>query len=67
VVKKSEACPHCRMVYGKLRTGLTFAEVKAMLWSADSDPSTWRYRRARQVAPNQARILGLPRQHVRQS
>jgi hypothetical protein len=37
------------MVYGKLRTGLTFAEVKAMLWSADSDPSTWRYRRRNTV------------------
>jgi hypothetical protein len=35
--------------YGDFRTGLTFADVKAMLWSGDPDPSTWRYRRRHTV------------------
>lgn len=28
--------------YAKFRTGLSFAQVRAMLWSASDDPATWR-------------------------
>ena len=28
--------------FDQLKTGLTFGEVRQMLWSADPDPSTWR-------------------------
>jgi hypothetical protein len=31
--------------YDKFVTGLTYDDVKQMLWSHDSDPKTWRYRR----------------------
>jgi len=37
------------MTYEQFRTGLTFAEVRAMLWSHDPDPRTWRYKRRRTV------------------
>ena len=28
--------------YDAVKTGLTFSEVKAMLWSASDDPADWR-------------------------
>lgn len=31
--------------YDEFRTGLTFVEVRQMLWSPSDDPSTWRYKR----------------------
>jgi len=40
------ACPHCGLRYQDLRTGDTFATIKAeMKQGGASDPSTWRYRR----------------------
>jgi hypothetical protein len=30
--------------YDEFRTGLTFAEVRRMLWSASDDPRDWRYK-----------------------
>lgn len=30
--------------YDKFRTGLTYRDVLSMLYSADPDPKTWRYK-----------------------
>lgn len=35
--------------YDKFRTGLSFRDVKRMLWVHTEDPTTWRYRRRRTV------------------
>jgi hypothetical protein len=35
--------------YEDFRTGLTFREVRAMLWVSSSDPRDWRYKRRRTV------------------
>jgi hypothetical protein len=35
--------------YEEFRTGLTFGQVREMLWSPSSDPKTWRYKRRRTV------------------
>lgn len=45
--------------YDDFRTGLTFADVRQMLWSYDPDPSTWRHKRRHTV-------LGLWRQIKRE-
>ena len=41
--------------YEEFRTGLTFATVRAMLWSPSDDPSTWRHKR-------RGTVLGMWRQ-----
>lgn len=41
----SGECCGCGLKYDDMRTGLTFADVKAMMFSGDPDPSTWRNRR----------------------
>jgi len=35
--------------YKEFRTGLTFGQVRAMLWSPSDDPRTWRHKRRRTV------------------
>lgn len=35
--------------YEDFRTGLTFQDVRAMLWSPSEDRSTWRYKRRHTV------------------
>lgn len=35
--------------YDQFRTGLTFSDVRSMLWSNDFDSSTWKYKRRRTV------------------
>jgi len=40
-----EICPICGITYQEFRTGLDYAEVRAMFWSPNPDPSTWRYKR----------------------
>lgn len=42
-------CPCCGVEYDDFRTGLTYRDVFAMLWSASNDPATWRYKRRRTV------------------
>lgn len=37
------------MTYDDFRTGLTFAEVRRMLWVSSPDPSKWRYKRRNTV------------------
>jgi len=37
------------LTYDQFRTGLTFREVRRMLWVDNQDPSTWRYKRRRTV------------------
>lgn len=43
-MSRGEACPYCGTDYGRFRTGLTFGDVRAMLWSSDPDPATWRHK-----------------------
>lgn len=38
-------CPGCGLAYDAMRTGLSFAEVRAQMYSSDPDPSTWRNKR----------------------
>lgn len=38
-----------RIDYDDFRTGLTFAEVRQMLWVHSDDPRDWRYKRRRTV------------------
>ena len=35
-------CPECGARYRDQRTGLSFRDVFALLWSHDDDPATWR-------------------------
>ena len=35
--------------YDEFRTGLTFAEVRQMLWVASDNPEDWRYKRRHTV------------------
>jgi hypothetical protein len=44
-----EKCPHCGITYGEFRTGMSYADVFAMLWSLNEDSSTWMYKRRRTV------------------
>lgn len=40
-------CPDecvCGLRYSDFRTGLTFADVKASMWTASTDPEDWVYR-----------------------
>lgn len=37
------------LTYDEFRTGLTFREVRRMLWVNNDDPATWRYKRRRTV------------------
>lgn len=40
-----DVCSVCGLTYAELRTGLTYADVYALLWSASDDRRTWRYKR----------------------
>lgn len=42
-------CPSCGLQYDAFRTGLTFRDVFALLWSGSDDPKTWRYKRRHTV------------------
>jgi hypothetical protein len=44
-----DACECCGVLYADLRTGLTFGDVRAMLWSKSKDSREWRYKRRRTV------------------
>lgn len=35
--------------YDKFRTGLSYSDVRSMLWSQNDDPGTWRYKRRHTV------------------
>jgi hypothetical protein len=37
------------VTYDEFRTGLTFAEVRRMLWVGSDDPRDWRYKRRHTV------------------
>jgi hypothetical protein len=37
------------VTYDQFRTGLTFAEVRRMLWVNSPDPAMWRYKRRNTV------------------
>lgn len=39
----------CGAAYDDMRTGMTFTEVKRMMFVHNDDPSTWRYRRRHSV------------------
>lgn len=39
----------CGATYRDFRTGETFASIRLMMYVADPDPATWRYKRRRAV------------------
>jgi len=43
--RRLEECPVCGVAYGEFRTGFNYEDIRTMLWSASSDPSTWVYKR----------------------
>lgn len=47
-------CP-CGCTYEEHRLGMTFADVRKMMWSSSPDPKDWRQKRRRSV-------LGLMRE-----
>ena len=42
-------CPYCGAKYSEFRTGLTFADVKQMFWTASPDSADWKYCRRNTV------------------
>lgn len=42
-------CPWCGQRYRDLRTDLTFAEVRQMLWVNSDDPKQWKHKRRNTV------------------
>jgi hypothetical protein len=38
-------CPNCGIAYNDFRTGFTFADIVAMLWRPEHDPSQWVHKR----------------------
>lgn len=54
-VKRRKSAPRTarasqeRLTYDQFRTGLTFREVRNMLWVHSDDPSDWKYKRRRTV------------------
>lgn len=43
--KWEDICPYCGARYSKFRTGLTFAQVREMLFVYSDDPVDWGYKR----------------------
>lgn len=48
----ADRCPGCGMTYRRFRTGMTYYEIYLMLWSHDSDSSTWKHK-------GRSSVLGL--------
>lgn len=44
-----ESCPVCGLRYERFRTGLDYAGVFQMLWSASPDPEHWQHKSRRTV------------------
>ena len=42
-------CEFCGMLYGDLKTGLTYKEVRNMLWVNSDDYKDWKYKRRNTV------------------
>jgi hypothetical protein len=54
------------MTYEDFRTGLTFRDVRQMLWVASSDSSKWRHKRRNTVLGHWRAIkLAMWREHER--
>lgn len=63
--KALEKCLNCGLEYNDFRTGMTFADVRALLWVSNSDPSTWRHKRRHTVLGLWREIkLNLWEQHL---
>lgn len=43
--EQTSKCPWCGLRYDAFRTGLTFGEVRQLMWSPSRDPNDWVYRR----------------------
>ncbi len=48
-VKRPVAARERRLTYDEFRTGLTFREVRRMLWVHSDDPRDWKYKRRHTV------------------
>ena len=44
-----EECPHCKMRYRDLRTGLNYQEVFELLMDYSEDATDWKYKRRNTV------------------
>lgn len=44
-----ETCESCGMRYRNFRTGLTFSDVRMMLWVGSDDYTQWKYKRRNTV------------------
>jgi hypothetical protein len=40
-----DACPHCKLTYGRFRSGLTYQDVFVMLMDYSDDRTEWRNKR----------------------
>jgi len=43
------SCPTCGIDYRDFTTGLSFADVRQLLWTGDDRPENWRYKRRNTV------------------
>jgi len=46
---KDIQCPCCGIQYDDFRTGLTFADVRGMLWVESENSEDWKYKRRHTV------------------
>lgn len=44
-VGNADECPHCRMQYGKFRSGYSYYEVFELMKDYSPDPADWKYKR----------------------
>lgn len=47
--KAALTCPVCGIDYRDFTTGMTFADVRQLLWTGDDRPENWRYKRRHTV------------------
>lgn len=67
MVDPTDVCPVCGLEYRKLRTGLDFESVQQMMWVANDDPETWRYKRRHTVLGVWREIkIGMWARHLRE-
>lgn len=60
-------CPHCGLEYDDMKTGYTFASVRAEMFKASDDPSQWRQKRRNSVLGFWHELkLGLWEYHIGQ-
>ena len=46
---RHDTCPICGITYESFKTGMSFGDVRMMLWVGDPDYSRWKYKRRHTV------------------